>query len=320
MVARSRSGPEIPSPAGENQPNTVAETVSPTPFTNDTDKDGLTDSEEWLYTTNPMEKDSDGDGIGDGQELEFGSSPLEQEKNPQKETGGPDPLKKIKNQYQYVSLLAKTNFSEKFLNQFLVLARINNFTQEEKNSAFFVTLNKYLRPIKEKLPKFTPESVPDSLISINETSNNDTIREYLNAVAGIYKKYLSGLAGFEIQTIYTALKTQNNAELKNLSPYRAAITSALKEIINLSVPRAALLLHKKEIWRMQNTIAQTELLESAKIGDPLYLEMLLDMRKSLRGAATLFHAREVPRWAADQNVLFQPGDNALLFYPNLPQK
>ncbi|MEK7632023.1 MAG: hypothetical protein AAB445_04145, partial [Patescibacteria group bacterium] len=41
----------------------------------DTDKDGLTDAEESVYSTNPSSQDSDGDGFLDGSEIKLGYNP-----------------------------------------------------------------------------------------------------------------------------------------------------------------------------------------------------------------------------------------------------
>ncbi len=49
----------------------------------DADKDGLTDSAEALYGTDPHKADTDGDGFADGQEvLVYGSDPLKKESTP----------------------------------------------------------------------------------------------------------------------------------------------------------------------------------------------------------------------------------------------
>jgi hypothetical protein len=42
----------------------------------DDDNDGIRDSDEALYGTDPLNPDSDGDGLTDGQEVAFGSDPL----------------------------------------------------------------------------------------------------------------------------------------------------------------------------------------------------------------------------------------------------
>lgn len=42
----------------------------------DTDDDGLTDYEEWLFGTDPNAADSDGDGLSDGQEVTLGCNPV----------------------------------------------------------------------------------------------------------------------------------------------------------------------------------------------------------------------------------------------------
>ncbi|WP_135855323.1 hypothetical protein [Halorussus salinus] len=49
--------------------------VSPDPLSRDSDEDGLSDREEWLYQTNPDNRDSDGDGLEDGRERDFGADP-----------------------------------------------------------------------------------------------------------------------------------------------------------------------------------------------------------------------------------------------------
>lgn len=47
------------------------------PYIGDTDKDGLSDSEEVKkYNTNPIIDDTDGDGVSDGKEIEIGTNPL----------------------------------------------------------------------------------------------------------------------------------------------------------------------------------------------------------------------------------------------------
>ena len=50
--------------------------VDPIPLSQDTDSDGLTDTEEInIYNTNPYKKDTDGDGISDGDEVRDGTDP-----------------------------------------------------------------------------------------------------------------------------------------------------------------------------------------------------------------------------------------------------
>ncbi|WP_135829911.1 hypothetical protein [Halorussus halobius] len=49
--------------------------VSSSPLAYDTDEDGLSDRQEWLYKTDPENPDSDGDGLEDGRERDFGADP-----------------------------------------------------------------------------------------------------------------------------------------------------------------------------------------------------------------------------------------------------
>ena len=52
-------------------------TFKTNPYISDTDKDGLSDSEEVKkYNTNPIIADTDGDGVSDGKEIEIGTNPL----------------------------------------------------------------------------------------------------------------------------------------------------------------------------------------------------------------------------------------------------
>jgi hypothetical protein len=56
--------------------NTITSTP-PSEMQNDTDADGLTDSDEYaIYHTDPQNADSDGDGYADGEEIRHGYSPL----------------------------------------------------------------------------------------------------------------------------------------------------------------------------------------------------------------------------------------------------
>ena len=43
----------------------------------DPDRDGLSNSNEYYYKTDPFQADTDGDGCADGQEVEGGTDPLD---------------------------------------------------------------------------------------------------------------------------------------------------------------------------------------------------------------------------------------------------
>jgi len=52
------------------------DTSAPSDVSLDPDNDGLTNTEEYNYGTNPLSQDTDGDGLADAEEVAFGSSPL----------------------------------------------------------------------------------------------------------------------------------------------------------------------------------------------------------------------------------------------------
>jgi hypothetical protein len=61
--------------ASDKREHLSRESVSSNPLKYDTDEDGLSDREEWLYKTDPKNPDSDGDGLEDGRERDFGGDP-----------------------------------------------------------------------------------------------------------------------------------------------------------------------------------------------------------------------------------------------------
>lgn len=276
----------------------------------DTDGDGLTDWEEILYHTDAQKEDSDGDGTKDGEEVNTGRHPLQK--------GPGDTISRTDGGegYARISLSGENNLTATILENFLQTKTIPEIVNPQQQELLMAEFRNYLAPLGTDLPQFQEEDVPDATLVIREEGSAEVVRNYFNAVTVVYATHLQSLKNKDMEIIAHTLEKNDTAPLKQFAAYRFAIGKATEEIKKIPVPRRVLRFHKKELWYLKITAAQTETLERIQLDDPIQLLALLQIRVAFKKSMSEFHAKEIPAWLKENHITLLPKDAALLLYPS----
>lgn len=184
---------------------------------------------------------------------------------------------------------------------------------EDRAAETISALDRHWTLIEKTLPKFSEADISDSAISIGEKSAPEDIKNYFNAVAAVYEDFAPVLIDSEKRILEASLK--KGSPPAELAQVRNAIKQMQKEILRITVPKKAAVLHKKELWGLENHILQLALLERVSPAvDPLYFMLLMRIRELLQDAMASFHAETVPAWLAEEGVIISSNDKASIIY------
>lgn len=297
-------------------PRTVEGIASAETLIKDTDEDGLKDWEEQLYGTSPTLKDTDGDGTDDGQEVKEHRDPTKP---------GPDDTFNLKIDLQesapheLLKKAAEVNLTHLFTQK--IAQELDPATLTDKNAQKQLAAQLYasLSGLKQ-VPKYDEKAIPDASIQIIQGGDSESIRNYFNSIAALYEKHMSGVGAGEqddLAILLDVLKKQKESQLASLNPLYDAAGRIRKDIALLSVPKDAVSFHKKELWYLEETARELDLLRKVKLDDPLLILTLASMRTDFKQEVTAFHTKEIPQWLKSKGISFLDTDKGKLLYPSL---
>lgn len=225
---------------------------------NDADQDGLSDSEEKIYGTDPYNSDSDGDGYSDGTEVKSGYNPLKPAPGDKiVSSDNQDPTKTVqgiettntKNLTTELSGQVSTLISNKSENnETISIEDLDKLISE--SSASKITFDD-LPEIDEKTIKIKEQDYSDLSESERETKEKEDAQEYLTAVSYILANNspieikntedLEGLVNEFINQINSFSESFSNVKyFENLAEKGSAM---LKELNDIEVPEKLVDLH-----------------------------------------------------------------------------
>jgi len=149
----------------------------------DSDNDGLKDWEEALWKTDPQKPDTDNDGTNDNDEIILNKDPLKKNINPE----GQEPSDKIdpeilanekKIQDDFNKLTVTEKMGRELFSQYIATRKINSPLSETEKFMIVENTLSYL-------PTLTFKIYTEKEIGTINLSDNETLRNYSNAVAEI---------------------------------------------------------------------------------------------------------------------------------------
>lgn len=280
----------------------------------DADHDGLTDSEEKLYGTNPANSDSDGDGYSDGVEIKSGYDPLKPAPDDRLATAGESSA----NQERYAAQ-GNVSLTDKFsqdLNDFvaskgsepITTSEIQDFTSNNISS-------KIGQPVTlETLPEIDRSQIkvlsqPYSSLSAEE--RNLKLREdaaaYLNKISYLIVSNspqpileTQDLESFtnDLQTHLVSLTT-TNPDVEYFSDLGGRLEIFLGQVNDVEVPETMLNLHIKFLRIAKAFLSLREL--DSPVQDPVANIILLTKVQNLTDLATNFFDIDLPNYIKQIN-------------------
>lgn len=283
----------------------------------DTDGDGLKDWEELLYKSDPTNSDSDGDGTTDGAEVKASRDPAKAAPDdfmtPAAAEDPTSPYASFKRNYG-----TEGNLTRALVEQFIDSESIVPFLQLDASTVGSEKLAAYIAEFTETAPTFSEAAIPDSRIKLSADGSPTAIRDYFNAVAAAYEKRISALPALsrnDIEITSEFLKQQNPKVLARLDPFIAAIKKLRSDIEAVATPAPIILLHKKELWTLDQTLDQLALMRTMRVDDPVYTLVVVGLRRNTQQTALALHEQEIPEWLAAQKIAFAANAKARLIYP-----
>lgn len=309
ILIRNYSAPESSAQTAGN-PQKILSEQQQQEANKDSDGDGLKDWEEAIFQTDPHKADTDGDGTPDGREIADGRNPLQP--GPDDKLEGPkvEVSDDLQNHSGMQQIAASGNITQMITQEILKKHNIQAFKDPKSATAISDEMLGYLSQLKAQSKEFSPDAIPDSQLHISEDSNADAIKTYFNAIASIYEKYAKSPNIDDLKIVRDAFTQQSSDPLAQLQAPIETISQIRAEIQGVSIPRAILLLHKKQLWYLQNTVEELQLLKQAKIEDPLYILLLINMRKETMTAISDLYYKEFFAWLTQNNITFTAWDKA----------
>lgn len=182
----------------------------------DSDSDGLFDWEERLHGSDPFMADTDGDGTFDGTERSLGRDPLK--------AGPKDKLPMVVGLEFATSSTDLAGIKKEYFAKYLASAG------RDVRETTFRNLIKGFEP-----KKFMPTA---ELLDLNVSSNvsREALREYGNAFGMLIQKYTATKLRTEEEILGAAMKTKNDASLRDLQLLIIVYTNFSRDLKALAVP------------------------------------------------------------------------------------
>lgn len=282
----------------------------------DRDNDGLKDWEESIFKTDPDKPDTDGDGTIDGEEITQNRDPL---------VAGPlDPAVSSNaaseegNKYAVLRGMAEQdNLTKLISNQVLKETGLGGLLNPKNAQQISGRILAMIDELKKHGPKFSESTIPDEMIIVADAQDTQHIKNYFNAIAAIYSRFVPKLNTLtdEPTAIKEALDAQSGEPFKKLEEPLALLRSLAAEVRRTPAPRSLTGLHKKEIWIVETGNEQLALLIKANPADPLYVTLLLNLRLELKKEMADLHGKTIPEWLAQHDITFDANEKARELYP-----
>lgn len=248
----------------------------------DSDQDGLSDSEEKLYGTNPKNSDTDGDGYSDGAEIKSGYNPLKPApgdkiiasadagspaKNASPQNASGDNLTRQVAQ-KVVSITSASDSDD----QQITLEQVQNIVDETLNQTLSASDLPLISPDEIKIKKQNYSKLPETEAA---KKKKEDFTNYLVAVYYILASNspepihssdtFSGLVGAITSEITSAIRQQNPDRLSGLSDFGQ---KALSQLEDVEVPEDMADIHIKTLQFAKYAITLKDFLKS-NAADPL---------------------------------------------------
>ncbi|MDO8600781.1 MAG: hypothetical protein Q7R73_04255 [bacterium] len=290
-------------PAGEiNQPQLTEEVKTKlTTLSQDSDSDGLKDWEEPLYRTDANNPDTDGDGTNDGNEIQQNRDPLK--KGPNDKTA--EPQSGVATENEGVNLTAELMST---LIQGGVLEYLaQGGDPEALPGEFYARLEAVAsQSLDLKIP-----TVSLSELRIISDSSTQAIKNYFNALAGVYEKYIFTLQKDDLQLFQEILDSENITRFNELNIYIEAADKSVAELKKIPVPQIRAEFHKKEVEFFLRSKAEVAILKNTD-NDPLATLLILPQRIATKKALHDFHVTEMKEWLEARAITFGANEKAVL--------
>jgi hypothetical protein len=286
---------------------------SPTLTDLDSDSDGLKDWEENLYRTDPHKPDTDGDETPDGEEIKLGRDPTKKGPNDKLAIQEKVALQADETYNTLKQIAEGGNLTQAIISQLLNTQGPEALLKPQNAEETADTIAAYLDKFKISTD-FTPSEIPDADLIIINDARPSSIKQYFNTIAELYEKHIIPLSEDDVVILINALNKQEKIDPKTLAIPISAITALIEKIKKTPAPEPLIILHKKELFYAEKTIAELELLKHADTEDSLFLAMLINMRMELKKKIGALHREEIPRWLKERGIVFSTQDKALLLY------
>lgn len=219
----------------------------------DSDNDGLRDWEEILWKTDLYNPDTDGDGATDKEEVRAGRNPLK--------VGPDDKLESAKIFSQGSSAggaagLTQTDIlARDFFTSFLALRESGNLNEDAVNKL----ADSFLGNISQQQPE---KRYKISDLQIVGKEDENTLKNYGNALGEIIKKYYGLRKEEELIIINLALETENESELRKLDSIIKLYQGASSELVKVEVPQPVSFEHLVIVGSVWNVGEALKLIEN----------------------------------------------------------
>ncbi len=235
----------------------------------DSDHDGLPDWEEVLYKTDPKNPDTDGDGTSDGEEVRLNRDPLKA--NTAK--AGQEPNDKIDEKIiaadkkatdDFTKLSTTEKIGRELFSQYIATRQVDSpLTDTQKQQIITNAIS--------NLPDITLKSYAEKDIRIINSADNETLKNYSNAIAGIILTNLKTqtenvddiITDFSNIASDTKINEQTKEIFKRFDPLIAKNKKTVDDLLNLSVPQILLTEHLDLLNSFQEIYESLDLMQKS---------------------------------------------------------
>lgn len=214
----------------------------------DSDGDGLSDWEEFLWGTDPENIDSDGDGTPDGEEVKLNRDP---------NLAGPDDV--LEEERLEIKTMTETDrLAAGIMEQYIRAIQGGNvLTSNQKDQIVNSALNQVLS---------TQSITTDYSLSKLNITKNITVRDYGNNLGRIFIR--NGVEENPLTIIKYSIDNRDNVEIKKLVEISNIYKKIEEEVSVLATPREAASLHLSLLVAISE-IRQSLILMSKSFEDPV---------------------------------------------------
>jgi len=216
----------------EQELSSASEPVIAQEIDKDSDNDGLKDWEEALWKTDLNNPDTDKDGVSDSQEIKEGRNPLLAGNGKTDKIQSPQSEKSLAEQEAQLPPTLTAAFGQEFFIEYMRLKQESGgeLSQADKDG-LVNSMASSLGDIGKNVDDYLKSD-----IKIASTDDEKTIKDYANNLALLIKKYFDPLPETEMAIFQKGLENQAEDELKKLEPLADAYSNTAKEMTSLITP------------------------------------------------------------------------------------
>lgn len=269
----------------------------------DSDNDGLKDWEEPLYKTDANNPDSDNDGTNDGDEIKQNRDPLK--------NGPNDKVTEPKKEAAAGAEAEGPNLTAELMGTLIQGGVLEYLAQGGDPNTLPDEFYSRVQAAAGKTLELATPTVSLSELRVINDSSNQAIKNYFNALAGVYAQYIFTLQKDDLQLFQEILESQDITRFNELDIYTHAVDQSVPELKKISVPQILAAFHKKEIDFFLRSKAEVEILKNTD-NDPLAVLITLPRRIETKKALHEFHIKEIKEWLKEKNIIFNETEKGVL--------